>query len=141
MKEVSKQPASGFTETNTELHKCAGAIVKHAKNFTGQPTAYIWAYREQGREFLSCDICFDNNKWIPITICAEGEYSFHYSNTICDEPDVSDMAEAIHLAGIITSALDAKIILGRHQNEVNHDVLQRPLESGETNGCINLWRT
>lgn len=57
-----------------------------------------------------------------------------------DEPEVFDMTEALHLAGMITQALDATVTVGRTGNEVNETVLPAPLPAGNTNGRINLWR-
>jgi len=51
------------------------------------------------------------------------------------------MAEAVHLAGLITKALDAKVIIGRGSNETNPAVLIKPLEDKQTNGEIYLWQT
>lgn len=139
--DFSYLPASGFTKTNTLLHEFASRVVAEAKSRFGDNKikAGVWSYREQGREFLSCDL-FSIDESIdicmPITICAEGEYCFDMN----DEPDVIDMAEAVHLAGIITKALDAVVEIGRLCNEVNECVLEFPLKDNETNGHINLWK-
>lgn len=46
----------------------------------------------------------------------------------------------LELAGLITKALDAKVIIGLGRNEVNPDVLAKPLGEGHSNGEINLWK-
>ena len=131
-------PASGFTFTRTELHAAAGAIVARAREKFGDSAeiqAGLWSYREQGCSFLSCDLSVGDN-YMPLTICAAGRYQLSY----IDEPEVFDMAEAIHLAGIVITALGAKMTIGRQVNEVNPDVLQRPMKPDETNGRMNLWQ-
>ncbi|HIF0756558.1 TPA: hypothetical protein ACXYP6_005050 [Escherichia coli] len=73
---------------------------------------------------------------MPVTISAVERQMLEY----LDEPEVFDMAEALHLAGLITKALDAKVIIGLGRNEVNPDVLAKPLGEGHSNGEINLWK-
>ncbi|CDL86680.1 hypothetical protein [Xenorhabdus cabanillasii] len=136
---ISRLEPSGFTETNKELHDCAGKIVKEAKAlFKSAPiTAEVWPYRYGGELMISCDLFLEDDSSInlPITICACKSQGFDYS-----EPNVFDMAEALHLAGLITKALNAKVIIGLGGNEVNPDVLEKPLTVGQTNGKINLWK-
>ncbi len=141
MGDNSYLPASGFTETNTRLHEWASKVVAEAKRRfeDNQIKARVWSYREQGRQFLSCDLfCIDESIDIcmPITICAEGEYCFEVE----DEVDVIDLAEAVHLSGIITKALNVVVELGLGKNEINEQVLVSPLTGQQTNGHINLWK-
>lgn len=136
---VSRLEPSGFTETNKALHDCAGEIVKKAKEiFKSKPViAQVWSYRWGGYDMISCDLFSqDRTVSMPVTISAVERQMLEYF----DEPEVFDMAEAVHLAGLITKALDAKVIVGLGRNEVNPDVLTKPLEEGQTNGVINLWQ-
>jgi hypothetical protein len=142
MKEKTYQPASGFTKTNTELHTWAGKLVSKIKNKFKEIeiTAHVATYREQGREHLSCDLInVEHNISMPITICAEGDYYLPL-DTDMSEADVHDMTEATHLAGLITQAVNAKVILGRLVNEINPEVLANPLRENQTNDHINIWK-
>lgn len=135
----SRLEPSGFTETNAALHACAGHIVAKVKaSFAGAPVkAQLWAYRWHDCEVLSCDLLSeDAANAIPVTITAAGRQMLD----VPDEPEVFDMTEAVHLAGLIIQALDATVTVGRTANEVNEAVLPAPLAAGHTNGRINLWR-
>ncbi|EKN4845613.1 hypothetical protein [Yersinia sp. 2105 StPb PI] len=136
---ISRLDPSGFTETNKALHDCAGAVVKKAKElFKSEPVmAQVWSYRWGGYDMISCDLYSqDRTVSMPVTISAVERQMLEY----LDEPEVFDMAEAVHLAGLITKALDAKVIVGLWRNEVNPDVLTKPLGEGYSNGEINLWK-
>lgn len=134
----SELPSSGFTATMPQLHKAAKVIISNAKErFKGHNVnAHLWAYRHDGIEYLSCDLFVPNNIQLtmPLTICAGGTVDFE----CWDEPDVTDMAEAMHLSGLVISALNAQVIVGRHNNEINKDLLAVPLTPGQTNGAIDL---
>ncbi|EPT2759202.1 hypothetical protein ACVP6W_003485 [Vibrio cholerae] len=71
---------------------------------------------------------------MPITISIADEVDFE----VWDEPTVVDMTEAIHLSGLLISALNADVIVGRHDNETNESLLAAPLKKSQTNGCIDL---
>lgn len=137
---LSRLEPSGFTETSEALHACAGHIVAKAKAyFDGAPVkAEVWAYRWYDNcEIVSCDLWTEgSDKAMPVTITATGQQRLD----IHDEPDVFDMTEALHLAGMITQALGATVTVGRTVNEANQAVLPAPLPAGHTNGTINLWR-
>ena len=141
---ISNLPASGFTNTNKELHEWAGNLVRYAKEIFGaQPiNAEVWSYREKDGMMLSCDLSnSDKSLSLPIIIDTVSEYYFPEIKGGVAEADVPDMVEAIHLAGIITQALGAKVKVGLGQNEVNPDVLSKPLVGKQTNGKINLWKS
>lgn len=136
---TSRLEPSGFTETNKALHEFAGKLVKEAKEiFKLEPVmAKVWSYRYGGYSMISCDLFSVGHKInMPITISAVNQQMLECQ----DEPDVFDMAEAIHLVGIITQALDAKISIGLGRNEVSPLVLESPLKENHTNGKINLWK-
>ncbi|EOG1717651.1 hypothetical protein ACK3OH_004539 [Salmonella enterica] len=138
---VSQLPPSGFTMTNTELHSAAKRIVERAREyFKCSPApldAHVWPYRYDDCLMLSCDLhCkSDVTKIMPITITASKQLEL----SRLDEPQVYDMAEALHLVGIVTRSLNAKIVLGCGENETNPDVLHEPLKDKQTNGSIELW--
>lgn len=138
---ASDLPPSGFTMTQTELHNAAKQIVlKVREKFGRRPSlleAHVWAYRFDGCSMLCCDlnVLGDVTKSMPITITASGQLELAH----LDEPQVYDMTEALHLVGLITRALGARVVIGRGGNEVNPAVLQKPLKDAETNGPIELW--
>lgn len=132
---------SGRTFTNSELHDCAAKIVQDAKRlFDVEPViAHVWSYRDGGYEHLSCNLfSADQRLVMPITIFVSGQQLLDLEYV--DKPQVFDMTEALHLAGLITAALNAKLILSRWCNETNPDVIAKPLEQGKINGKINLWK-
>ncbi|MCK8335977.1 hypothetical protein LXA54_16945 [Erwinia amylovora] len=138
---ISELPPSGFTMTNTELHDAAKRIVTAARQYFGVSPApleaHVWAYRFDGCTMLSCDLqsLCDVTKAMPITITASGFLEVTHP----DQPQVYDMAEALHLVGLVTRSLNAKVVIGRVENETNDNVLHKPLKVNETNGCIELW--
>lgn len=135
---LSELPPSGFTFTNSELHKAAKVIIGKAREFFGSTpvSAHLWAYRRSEDEYLSCDFFVPDNLKLtmPITISIADEADFE----VWDEPIVVDMTEAIHLSGLLISALNAHVFVGRHDNEINESLLAAPLKEGETNGSIDL---
>ena len=141
IEETCYLPASGFTHTHIAAHTWVGKVVRAARNELGNApvVAGISPYREQGREHLSCDLHSPSNeKWFPVTLCAEGEHEFPDVKGGAAEADVYDMAEALHVAGMISAAMNASISLGRRQNEVNEAVMASPLPPEHTNGPISL---
>lgn len=135
---TSDLPPSGFTFTHPDLHAAAKEIITRARNNFGEEkvSAHLTSYRHCDYEHLSCDLFVPNKKNLvmPITIAAINESDFQY----WDEPQVVDMTEAIHLSGLIISALNAEVSVGRHKNEINECLLATPLQKGETSGIINL---
>lgn len=133
---------SGGTRTNTALHECAGRIVAAVRNHFGDApvNADVWSQRwYNGEEIISCDFWKDEtDRPLPltVTITALGQQRLD----ITDEPDVFDMTEALHLAGLITQALNATVTVGRTDKEANEAVLSAPLPAGHTTGRINLWQ-
>lgn len=137
-------PSSGFTKTDKIHHQWAGDVVKEARSLFGGDglpvKAHVWAYRESGYDHLSCDL-FSGDKVFPVTICIAGEACFPIILGGAAEADAYDMPDALHIAGIISTALAAEVVLGRNRNEVNEDLLAEPLMPGETNGVIELWES
>ncbi|EHA1126437.1 hypothetical protein FG475_15055 [Vibrio navarrensis] len=136
--EKSDLPPSGSTFTNSALHKTAKAIIGKARELFGSTpvSVHLWAYRRSEDEYLSCDFFVTDNLKLtmPITISIADEADFE----VWDEPIVVDMTEAIHLSGLLISALNAHVFVGRHDNEINESLLAVPLNEGETNGSIDL---
>lgn len=137
-KKISRLEPSGFTFTDTDLHTIANKIVNYVRSrANGQTlTAHVWPYRYDGDHMLSCDFhSTDSDLIIPLYITALREQS----DTPIDEPTVYDLPEALHLAGLVTRALNVEVKIGRYRNETNQAVLARPLKNAETNGQIDLW--
>lgn len=135
---LSELPPSGFTFTNPALHQAAKFIIGKARELFGTTpvSVYLWAYRYDDDEHLSCDFFVPDNQnlTLPITISIADTADYEF----WDEPTVVDMVEAIHLSGLLISALNAHVLVGRHKNETNESLLATPLKDGETNGCIDL---
>lgn len=138
---ISALGASGFTHTNNELHAFAGKVVALAREkFHGQPIqCNLWGYRHDSNESLSCDlISGDNTISLPITIICTGSSFLEFP--YLDGIEVVDMVEALHLSSLIIQGVDATVVTGRHESEINESLLARPLEKYETNGQIDLWQ-
>ncbi|TBW57388.1 hypothetical protein EZI54_06945 [Marinobacter halodurans] len=131
--------ASGFTNTNVEHHQWAARVVAEARSVFGEAPidAHIWAYREQGCDYLSCDLS-SSGTWLPVTICADGDTYFPDISGGAAEADACDMPDALHIAGLIVRSLDARVTLGRGQNELNDEVVSPPRRPGQTSGPIDL---
>lgn len=123
--------ASGCTDTPPDVLKWArevGAVVK--QKLSAPRTVYLWTYRRYGYEMLMCDFYDEHDNHYPLIFTSGFNHNFNL-----EEPAVPDLAEAVHMAGILVEALDAKVAeIGRRGNEVNPDTLSRPLRAGETNG-------
>lgn len=120
--EKSRLLVDGSTMNNIGLEFYVQQLSQAIKKEMNQDSLviHIWPYREGNNEFLACDIFKSETKEIgdfkrkaiPITISAINENSL----SSLDNPIVYDMTEAIHLAGLLSRKLNAKIILGRESN-------------------------
>ena len=87
------------------------------KRLTGHISAHIWPFRRGNNEFLS----FTLSDGI-----AEDDYSitFHCKDEHNNEQTeydvmVPDMSEALHMAGLVTTALNVNLTLGQYKSEFN----------------------
>lgn len=138
---ISALGASGFTHTNNELHAFAGKVVALAREkFHGLPIqCNLWGYRQANHESLSCDLSSpDKTTYLPIRIICTGRTLLEYP--YLDAIEVVDIVEALHLSSLIIQAVNATVVTGRHESEINESLLARPLEKYETNGQIDLWQ-
>ncbi|MGU7843952.1 hypothetical protein ACV22V_31380 [Burkholderia sp. AW33-5] len=135
MEPICRLPASGFTETPESVLVWADQVVSIARsNLTGvEPLVGLWAYRHGGFECLAADISDENDTSMghSLTFLVGGDMDLDIH-----EPSVPDMADALHLIGIVIEALQARVVVGLRSNEVNEMVLAHPLAPGETNGAI-----
>ncbi|NCG54486.1 hypothetical protein [Serratia fonticola] len=72
---------------------------------TGDITLVIWPYRRNGREYLVCD-GFDACQTVTLTFVTGGAPDFDGT-----QPVVPDMTEALHMIGMLATALDARVKL------------------------------
>lgn len=136
--QLSELNASGFTHTSTDLYEYLKHLVSDIKKklpCESSIEAYLWSYRHSGYSVVSFDL-MEGEKYYPITItiCNEPDYAH------LDEPDFSDITEAMHMIGILSQSLDLKISAGRTGNEINEALLERPLSGKETNGKLKLLK-
>lgn len=88
---------------------------------------------------LSCDFMDELDSVYFVTLTAVGSLDFHVVHDDLAEPEVVDMAEAVHIAGILIRGLKASVaMVGRNKNELNTEVLAHPLRPGQTNGELIL---
>lgn len=106
--------ASGVTKTNGAYRQWVGDVVKEAQALFGdrQLKAWVWAYREQGCDYLSCDL-FGGDESLPVTLAVSGKLSVPPITGGAAEAQVYDMPDALHVAGMITRALNTEVVLGR----------------------------
>lgn len=79
--------------------------------------AYVWAYRYDNgmTKYISFDLHNEElKKSYSFNFTIGGEHSFHL-----EEPTVPDCVEAIHMIGLITTALKINAVIGSHEHETN----------------------
>ena len=127
---------SGFTHTSNELYDYIVKLVADIKNklpCTNKISACLWSYRHDGYPCVSLDIQEDNHDYtMTMTVSGTADYG------ILDEPDFEDLAELMHMIGILSNSLNIEIEIGLTKNEVNQDVVSAPFFDGQTNGKIKL---
>lgn len=134
--------ANGFTVTADEVHAWVGRLVAHVRDSFRDASsieARVWGYRHHGINYLSCDL-WSGEDSLPVTICVDGRLELPALRGGAAEADAPDLAEALHWVGMLTQALNAKVVIGLTENETNPRVLGTPLQVGQTNGPLNLWR-
>lgn len=119
-----------LSKTSEAAVEWIGAVVRESKRLLGTEnvTAGVWAYSEQQFKYLKCDLQSDMPNSLPmsISLAATGSPYFpafttgHYADA-----DVKNMAEATHLLGLITQALNAEISIDLERPEVNKIVLTK----------------
>lgn len=72
---------------------------------TGDITFIVWPYRRFGREYLICE-GFDACRTVTLTFVTGGPHDFDGAR-----PVVPDMTEALHILGMLATALDARVKL------------------------------
>ena len=81
---------------------------------------------------MACDFYDEHENHYPLTFQADFYHTFDLQ-----EPGVPDLVAAMHMAGIVIEGVGAKVVeVGRRCNEVNPKVLSRPMQPGETSGCM-----
>ncbi|HHV7521268.1 TPA: hypothetical protein ACUNF5_002751 [Burkholderia orbicola] len=135
MEPICRLPASGFTETPNAVFEWADQVVSAARQTLcgSKPRIRLWAYRHQGCEYLAADIWDEHeaSRFHPITFVIGDDSCFDMH-----EPVVPDMSDALHMVGIVAEGLSANVEVGRRGNEVNEQVIARPLAPGETNEAM-----
>lgn len=136
--EFSDLPASGFTSTNPTSYAWCKYHVDQVKKKFGESAsglnAHLWSYRHGDTQCLSFDIYSDHEHYT-MTLEAIGECDEYIESS---DYGVFDLAEALHIVGIIKEALNLEVEIGRRQNEVNTQLLEQPLVGTETNGRLKL---
>jgi hypothetical protein len=138
MRKRSEIGPDGFTFTAKIGHSWCedqvSAIRKLSAGNLNDAIGCMQPYRHDGCEMLGLHIEV-NEEFIysGIITANDGEYE---GELLGDEVFVPDIIEAIHLAGIIFQSLGIPVKIGKVTNELNPEVLGRPLVGSETNGRI-----
>ncbi|MBN3744817.1 hypothetical protein G3N96_05120 [Burkholderia sp. Se-20373] len=139
MEPLCRLPASGLTDTPASVLVWADKVVLAAKRKLNgfEPRIRVWAYRHNGADYLAADISdeHESSAGHPITFVIGDDLE---PSLNLEEPSVPDMADALHLVGIVAAGLKAGVTIGCRGNEVNEAVLARPLGEGETNGAMRV---
>lgn len=98
---------SGYASSR-EVLRWIASIVNRAspEGFVGGAIIYIYSYRNP-TEHLAADIVSGTGARLPLTFHAGGRMWLDDT-----DPCVIDLAEAIHLTGLIARSLGAQIVLG-----------------------------
>lgn len=108
---ASDLAAGRVTPAHKPAHEWVGEVVREARRLFGaaQVTAGVWTYREQQYQYLGCDLQADTGS-LSVSVAATGSPYFPaFTSGGLAQADVYDMAEATHLIGLITKALNAEI--------------------------------
>lgn len=136
MNELSYLGASGFTKTSNDLYEYLSKVVIDIKSklpLKNKVKAHLWSYRHDGRSVISFDLKeLEKHYPITITICAESNYDY------LDEPEFSDISEAMHMIGILTKSLSLEVEIGRTCNETNQKLVSKPFSENQTSGELKL---
>lgn len=82
--------------------------VRQALDDEGPLTVSIWPYRH-GATYLVCDIFAEpQHALYDMTICVDGPTNLSFTK----EPQVPDLADALHLVTLVANALGARVKLG-----------------------------
>lgn len=131
-------PASGFTQTLNPVYDWASTVVAYLQTLANSQKveAGLWAYREQFSEWLALDLTGGVNAHITFLI---GEpHNFHSDLDDGGVVAVPDMTEALHMAGIICDAFNAKVDVGCRANEVNRYCTPGPWGPNQTNARLKV---
>lgn len=131
----SDLPASGFTNTSPISYAwCKYHIDKIREKFGSSIElglkAHLWAYRHGDTECFSFDI-YKDGEYYTMTLEAIGDVDDYLESS---DYGVYDLVEALHIVGIFKEALNLDVEIGRRNNEVNKQLLAKPLAANETNG-------
>lgn len=116
---------SGYTYTLNNVYDWAKESLKKIKHELGislieskdDVKAYMWAYRyDNGKnKYIAFDLVnIKNNFHYCINFSIGDKHTFNIN-----EPTVPDVVEAIHMIGLISTALGIKTEIGSYSNEVN----------------------
>ena len=112
-----------YTNTPTAIFNWATAVVRGARDILGSDglSVSVWPYRKGLQQFLCCDISNAlSNDIYDLTFVISGQHNFDLYN-----PSVPDMAEALHMAGIVIEGLNATARIGSRENELNPSILDK----------------
>lgn len=135
----SDLPASGFTNTSPISYAWCKYHIEKIRNKFGncrEPglKAHLWSYRHGDTECFAFDIYKDGEHYT-MTLEAIGDVDDYVESS---DYGVFDLVEALHIVGIFKEALNLDIEIGRRNNEVNSQLISKPLAGNETNGKLKL---
>lgn len=109
----SRLNSVGDPESHPESKAWADKVTQHLlEQLNGPIEATLWPYRLCGKEHLACEISDAQGNDYSITFTIGEELNCSFNPQGCD-PWVPDMSEALHMAGMVLTAVGAQVTVGR----------------------------
>lgn len=114
--ELCTLAASGFATSHLSVSEWLEKVMIQVKaTFADGPVnADLWAYRVDGDTFFACDL-WQENKRESVGITFLPGLSPDLSDVL--EPQVLDMADALHMAGMLVRSIKATVTVGRENRD------------------------
>ena len=110
--------ASGFASSHPTVEQWLEQVLIQirATLAEGPVNAHLWSYRVDGSIFVACDL-WQDGKSESIAITFLPGLRPDLSDVL--QPQVPDMADALHMAGMVVGSVRATVTLGRRTGELS----------------------
>lgn len=128
--------AGGFTTTLDSVYDWAKSVIAdiNAQFGDAQLSTRVSMFRQFGHEFVNLSI-WDAQEKNRHAICFQlgAPHNYHLTRN-----KVPDATEAMHMIGIITSAINSKSFIGNQENEFNKYCAPDEWSLGQTNSRLYI---
>jgi hypothetical protein len=115
----SELKETGFIKTSKRLSEYLEKLLADINNHLPGAEKLIgglWSYRHNGYPFISLDIQDGQSIYaMTLTVSPTGDTA-NYDNL--NDPTFNDISELMHLVGLLSRALNMKIIVGLEDNQI-----------------------